>query len=254
MNPEQAAATGPAPRRTATKVTLALLVVAGVAAVMFSPLRELSIAELRAAVEKMQGIWYGPVIFVLMFAIGSTLFVPATLFILAAGLVWGWRLGAPYALLGATLGALGSFAIAKYVGGGIIARLGRHGEQVARKLHHAGFKTLLILRLIPLWPFPVFNYAAGLADVRYRDFISSTAIGLCPAILVMTYSADALVSGSLSGGDAFRRFLTVGLLVAAVILVPSLFRKRAARSLHLEEELDSASPGPRVSQGERPTP
>lgn len=235
MNPERETPVGASRRRIASRVALALLVVAGVAVVMFSPWRDMSVTELRVAVEKLQEIWYGPLVFVLMFAIGSTLFVPATLFILAAGLVWGWQLGAPYALLGATLGALGSFAIAKYVGGGIVARLGRHGEQVARKLDHAGFKTLLILRLIPLWPFPVFNYAAGLAGVRYRDFISSTAVGLCPAVLVMTYSADALVSGTLSGEDAFKRFLIVGLLVAAVILVPSLFRKRAVRSLHLED-------------------
>jgi uncharacterized membrane protein YdjX (TVP38/TMEM64 family) len=232
-------------RQTAIKLLLVALVLAGAAAVLFSPLRDLSISEVRESVDRLARIWYGPVVFILMFAIGSVLFFPATLFILAAGLVWGWRLGAPYALLGATLGALGSFAIAKYVGGGVLARLGRRGEQVARKLDHAGFKTLLILRLIPLWPFPVFNYAAGLAGVRYRDFISSTVVGLCPAIFVMAYSADALVSGTLTGADAFRRLLTIALLVALVILVPSLFRKRAVRTLHLDEDLaDPASPPP----------
>lgn len=225
-------------RSTLLKFGILVLLGAAIAAVMFSPLRDhMTVADVRAAVAAMQGLWYGPALFVLAFALGSILFVPASVFILPAGLVWGWVLGFIYSMIGATLGALGTFAIAKYLGGGFLARFGQRGEQIARKLDHAGFKTLLILRLIPLWPFPVYNYAAGLANVRYRDFISSTLVGLCPALLVMNYSADALFNGTLTGADALERLLLVAALVAALILIPSIFRKRAARSLHLEEEL-----------------
>lgn len=222
-------------RSTALKISLLVILIAAIAGVMLSPLREhMNLHDVRLAVDATEAVWYGPILFVLAFAVGSVLFVPATLFIIAAGLVWGWKLGVLYALTGGTLGAVASFAIAKYLGGGVIARFGERGRQVAAKLDHAGFRTLLILRLIPLWPFPVFNYAAGLANVRYRDFIASTLIGLSPAMLVMTYSADALVSGTLSGGEAMKRLALAGVLVGLLVLIPTLLRKRTVKSLHLE--------------------
>ena len=151
-------------RSTALKIGLLVLLIASIAGVMLSPLRDhMNLRDVRLVVDATKALWYGPILFVIAFALGSILFVPATLFIIAAGLVWGWKLGVLYALLGGTLGAVGSFAIAKYLGGGVVARLGERGRQVASKLDRAGFKTLLILRLIPLWPFPV--YKIGRAHV-----------------------------------------------------------------------------------------
>ena len=225
-------------RSTLRKLGILVLLGAAIAAVMLSPLRDhMTVQNMRAAVAAMQGIWYGPILFLLAFILGSILLLPASVFILPAGLVWGWKLGFIYSMIGGTLGAVGSFAIAKYLGGGFLSRFGVRGQQIARKLDHAGFKTLLILRLIPLWPFPVYNYGAGLAGVRSRDFVASTIVGLCPSLFVMSYSADALFRGTLSGAEAFKRLLIAGLLVAALILIPSLFRRKATRALHLEEDV-----------------
>lgn len=213
--------------------------VAGIAVVMLTPIRErLSLEGIKALIDQMKGIWYAPLLFITAFAVGSVLWVPASVFIIPAGLVWGWKFGFVYSVIGGALGALITFALAKYVGEGFLHRFGDRGARIARKLDHAGFKTLLILRLIPLWPFPLYNYAAGLADVRYRHYIPSTLLGICPAIFIMTYSADALITGTLGGVEFVKRLLIVGLLVALLILVPGLFRKRAAHSLHLDEEVE----------------
>ena len=84
---------------------------------------------------------------------------------------------------------------------------------VAKQVDHAGFKTLLVLRNIPGIPFAALNYGAGVAGVKFRDFIFATILGIAPSKFVFTYCADALFNGSMSEGDAFRRMATVGALV-----------------------------------------
>ena len=226
------------------KLAVLALLAAGVAVVFLTPIRDqLSLEAMRALIARMQDVWYAPILFVLIFAVASVLFVPASVFVIPAALIWGWKLGFLYSMAGALIGALSSFAIARYVGdGGILHRFGERGAKIAKKLDHAGFKTILILRMVPFWPFPALNYGAGLAGVKYRDYLAGTALGLCPGVFIVSFSADALVSGTMTGGQAFQRLLLLGALVGAMIMIPSLFRKRAARTLHLEEEVDSNSP------------
>jgi uncharacterized membrane protein YdjX (TVP38/TMEM64 family) len=214
-------------RRQMARAVLLLLLAAGVAAIYFSPLREhMNREDIRAFVEHLRGLWYGPVIFVLIFAAACVVAVPASVFVLAAGLIWGWKLGGTYAMAGGLLGALASFFAGRFIGEGLLERFGRVGKLVARQVDHAGFRSLLVLRFIPGIPFAVLNYGAGVAGVRLLDFVLATALGMAPSVYVFAYCADALFNGTMTEGDAVKRLVIVAALMIGLVLIPTLVKRR----------------------------
>jgi len=223
--------------RTLIKIALVLVIGAIVAVLYFTPLRAyLTRDQIIAAAERVRGLWYAPLILIVSYAIGCVFAIPASLFILAAGVIWGWLLGGTYAMIGGVLGATLSFLVGRFVGEGMLERFGAVGRRVAKQVDHAGFKSLLVLRLIPLFPFAVLNYGAGVARVQLFDFIAATALGLLPSNYVFAYSADAIVHQTMSEGDALKRLAVVAVLVLCVVLLPSLLKRRMRVRPEREEE------------------
>ena len=213
-------------RKTLLKIAVVLLLAGAVAAIYFTPLRDqLTRDNIRDFVSRLRGVWYGPILFILAYAIGCVVAVPASVFILAAGFIWGWKLGGTYALIGGLLGASASFLVGRFVGEGLLDRFGRIGRAVSKQVDHAGFRSLLVLRLIPLFPFAVMNYGAGVAGVQFGHFVAATAIGLAPSNYVVAYCADALFNGTMTEGDALKRLFTVAGLVLAMVLIPMLLKR-----------------------------
>ena len=99
-----------------------------------------------------------------------------------------------------------------------------------------GFRSLLILRLIPVFPFAALNYGSGFAGLRALDVVFATLLGSAPSIFIISYSADAIARGTLSGEAAFGRLLIAGLLLASLALIPMLLRKRAAAAVEVAGE------------------
>jgi uncharacterized membrane protein YdjX (TVP38/TMEM64 family) len=214
------------PRRNVLKIAAAVILVAAVAAIWFSPLREhLTRENVRAAVEQVRGVWYGPILFALAFAAGCVFALPASVFVVSAGFIWGAVFGGIYSIIAGMLGATASFFLARFIGEGLLDRFGRIGRMVARQIDHAGFSSLLAIRFVPGIPFAVVNYGAGVTSVRYRDFFLSTLIGITPAMFVFSYCADALFNGSMTQADALRRLSTVLLLLLALTLLPRVVRR-----------------------------
>ncbi|HYC91471.1 MAG TPA: VTT domain-containing protein [Thermoanaerobaculia bacterium] len=223
-------------RRKLLQVVVLLLLAAAVVGLWFSPVREqLTRDNVRAFVEHLRGLWYGPAIFIGAFMLACVFALPASVFVIAAGFIWGWLLGSTYAVIGGMLGALTSFYLGRFVGEGMLEKFGRLGRVVARQVDHAGFRSLLVLRFIPGIPFAVLNYGAGVAGVRLRDFLGSTLVGVIPSMFVFAYCADALFNGSMSEGDAFKRLAVVCALMLAIILLPVAV-KRFARRPAIEAE------------------
>jgi uncharacterized membrane protein YdjX (TVP38/TMEM64 family) len=213
--------------RKAVKIAIALVVVCGIAALYFSPLRSyLTRDEIRNVAERVRGVWYAPILLIASYAVGCVFAIPASLFILAAGVIWGWKLGGLYAMIGGVLGATASFLVGRFLGEGVLTKFGRLGRAVEKQVEHAGFKSLLILRLIPLFPFAVLNYGAGVARLKILDFVFATALGLAPSNFVFAYSADAIFNGTMTEGDALKRLAIIAVLLIAVILVPTLLKRR----------------------------
>lgn len=224
--------TQPASSLPLIKVLLAVVLLGVIVGVYASPVRDhLTIDGARSVVSTLRGVWFGPIVFILAYALGVVVCAPASVFIACAGVIWGWKLGAPVALTGAMLGAMASFHLGRYLGGGLLSRFGRKAAAVSHRLERASFRSLLLVRLVPLFPFFVVNYAAGVARVRWADFLTTTFLGIIPAHLIVAYSADQIFNGTLSSGDAFKRLAVVGLLLAALVLLPTLFRKKVEQEM-----------------------
>ncbi|HEX6178372.1 MAG TPA: VTT domain-containing protein, partial [Thermoanaerobaculia bacterium] len=169
-------------------------------------------------------------VFMAVFAAACVVALPASVFVIAAGLIWGWKLGGTWAMIGGIIGAIASFYAGRFIGEGLLTRFGKVGQLVMRQADHAGFKSLLILRFIPGIPFAALNYGSGVAGVKIGDFVPATMLGMAPSVYVFAYCADALFNGSMREGDAIVRLLVVGALMIAIVLIPSLLKRRV-RSL-----------------------
>jgi uncharacterized membrane protein YdjX (TVP38/TMEM64 family) len=161
------------------------------------------------------------VVIVLAYAIGCIFALPASLFIIASGVVWGWKLGGMYAMAGGMLGAVISYFVGRFLGEGLLEKFGSAGRMVERQVSSAGLKTMLIVRLIPGPPFAVWNYGAGVARVKFSDYF----LGTLPAHMIFAYSADALFNGTMTQGDAVRRLVIVAALLIALTLLPTLIKR-----------------------------
>lgn len=218
--------------RTLLKIAIAAVLVAGIALLWFSPLRShLTSEHIHETVDFVRGLWYGPAALIAAYAIGCIFAIPASIFIIAAGVVWGWKLGTLYGMTGALIGASASYFVGRFLGEGMLERFGKAGQMVKSQVTRAGFKSMLIVRLIPGPPFAVWNYGAGVARVRFRDYFFGTLLGTLPAHLIFAYSADALYRNAMSQGDALRRLAIVCALLLAMVILPSLLKKKVAPEL-----------------------
>lgn len=215
------------PSRKILKLLVLLLLVGGAVALYFSPFRAyLTRAHILGAVGQLRALWYGPIILIAAYAVGCVFAIPATIFILAAAVIWGWKLGAVYALCGAMLGASASYFAGRFLGEGLLDRFGRAGQVVSKQVANAGFVSMLICRLIPGPPFAVWNYAAGIAGMSFSDYFFATLLGTAPSHVVFAYCADALFSGTMTQGDAVRRLVIVAALFLSLIVATTLLKRR----------------------------
>ena len=235
------------------KIGVGLLLAGAIAGVYFSPLRGYltDTAKLREALGRIEKLWYAPLLFMAIYAAGCIVIVPATVFILTAGLIWGWKLGGTFALIGGVIGALGCYYIGGFMGGDALRRFGPKGQKVSDILRNASFRSLLVMRFIPIFPFAFINYGAGVAKVKARYFLISTAIGLAPSTFIVAYSADALFKGTLTKQEAIKRVAIVMLLIAAMIGIPMLFKRKAEQEMPEIAELEAIVEGSEIGELEK---
>lgn len=164
--------------------------------------------------------------------------MPGSLLTLAAGAVFGVGLGTVYALLGATLGASGAFLISRHVARDAFQRRMAaypRFNSIDQAVSREGWKVIFLLRLSPLFPFTLLNYALGLTRIRFVDFLIAS-VGMLPGTLLYTYSGK--VAGdiaALAAGHSPPRtaayYVVLGLGLAATVAVTTVVTRLARRAL-----------------------
>ncbi len=127
-------------------------------------------------------------IYIGIYIVGTVFLVPGVLLSFGGAILFGAYEGTLYTWIGATIGATLSFLLAKVLGRDSVDRLlgGRFAE-FERKLETHGFTSLLILRLLPWFPFTGINFGSGLTRIRFRDYVLATAIGILPGTFVYQF-------------------------------------------------------------------
>jgi len=179
----------------------------------------------------------GAALFIIGYAAAVVALVPASILTLTAGAVFGVVRGALLVFAGATAGAAVAFLLARYVLRETVQRRLRRApkfQAIDEAVSRSGFTIVLLLRLSPLVPFSLLNYALGITRVRFRDYILG-GVGMIPVTLVYVYYGKAFgeVAG-VSGGGAPRgplywTQLAIGL--AATALATWMITRRARVAL-----------------------
>jgi uncharacterized membrane protein YdjX (TVP38/TMEM64 family) len=193
----------------------------------------------------------GMAIFVVAYASAVVAFVPASVLTLAAGAVYGTAVGVPLVLAGATLGAAAAFLVSRYVARGWVERRLAGVPRFAaidEAVGSGGFTLVFLLRLSPVVPFTLLNYALGATRVRFRDYVLAS-VGMLPGSLLYVYSgALAREVASLPAGTGTApdtaRWALLGLGLAATAAATVLVTRAARRAL--EARIPGApAPAPR---------
>ena len=105
-------------------------------------------------------------------------------FDIAGGYLLGTWLGALSAVIGATLGATGIFLAARAGFGGLAQRAGPFVGKLEAGFRADAFNYLLVLRLVPIFPFWLVNLVPALVGVRLRSYMLATFLGIIPGTFV----------------------------------------------------------------------
>ncbi len=177
----------------------------------------------------------GPLVFVLGYAAAVVAFVPGSVLTLASGAIFGLAEGTLYVFVAAVLGSTGAFLIARHGARAAIERRIEGDERFAaidRAVGREGRKIVFLLRLSPVFPFNLLNYALGLTRVGLADYLIAS-LGMLPGTVLYVYTGKVIGDvAAVAGGVEIERglgdwiVLGVGLLATLVV---TLYVTRIAR-------------------------
>ncbi|MDH5559729.1 MAG: VTT domain-containing protein [Deltaproteobacteria bacterium] len=193
--------------------------------------------------------WAGPFLFMGLYALATLLFLPGSLLTLAGGAVFGLGPGTFYNLTGATVGAGLSFLAARHLlGDWVESKTRGRLAQLKQGVEREGWQFVAFVRLIPLFPFNLLNYALGLTRIRFWTYLAVTYLAMLPGAFVYTY-IGVVGKNALAGQDNLAQIgpqalLALGLL-ALVIYLPKLYlaRKSSKPAMMSVEELKEGLSG-----------
>lgn len=223
------------PRRYAWAGWLLLFVGIWIAAKYFP-----ASARLQDALQWISGLGAtGMLVFVLLYIVATVLLLPGSILTIGAGAVFGLVKGFMLVSLGANLGAVAAFLVGRHwARSRVVARLADNPRFTAidQAVAREGWKIVALIRLSPLIPFVLLNYALGITGVKLRDYVTATLLGMLPGTLLYVYLGAA--AGDVAGlgrGEQTRTPLewtwyAVGLLVTIGVTV--YVTRLASRSLN----------------------
>ena len=155
-----------------------------------------------------------PLIFLAIYAVAPSLFLPSIPLTLAAGFFWGPVWGVIFSITGATLGSCLPFFLSRYLFQDTVrAKIPEERwNWLQDKVSLYGWKAVAFTRLIPVFPFNLLNYLFGLTPILFFHYLWSTFVFMLPACI-------AFVAFGSSLGELILRGSVRGLIIGIVIAV-----------------------------------
>jgi uncharacterized membrane protein YdjX (TVP38/TMEM64 family) len=177
-------------------------------------------------IEKINSL--GPVqarlIYITVYIVGTVILVPGTVLSFPGAVLFGPYEGTLYVWIGATIGATLAFLFGRLLGRDFIEQLfGGRFALFDQRIRDHGFTGLLIIRLLPIFPFNGVNFGCGLTGIRIKDYILATAIGIVPGTFVYQFLFAKFGRKILNEGINWgylndpELWLAIGLFVAFLI-------------------------------------
>lgn len=184
----------------------------------------LSVAALRGHLQAFGAL--APLVYMAGYSIATVLFLPGSVFTLAGGLLFGPWLGALYALLGATVGASAAFLIGRYLASDWVARRARGRlRRLIEGVEQEGWRFVAFVRLVPVFPFNLLNYALGLTRIQTVQYVVASFVCMAPGALAYAWIGHAGAKAVAGGEGTVRAALVVLALLACLLFLPRLVRR-----------------------------
>lgn len=233
---------GARPSRAATALRL-VVIAAGVALLVLAGRRLGAYVPQFATWVESLGFW-APLAYGAGYVVATVAFIPAFILTVAAGTIFGLAKGTAVVFVGATIGTMLAFLIARYVARGAIERRIEGNPKfraIDRAVSREGLKIVFLLRLSPAFPYNLLNYALGLTSVRFRDY-AIASIGMLPGTFLYVYAGKAIgdlaaITGGaeVSGGSGQTALFVFGLIATVVVTVIVTRIARRALSQEIED-------------------
>ena len=163
----------------------------------------------------------------LFLVIGLFLLPGATLLSVCSGAVFGLPLGPLLVSLGSTLGAVLAFFVARYIlRDWVEERFGERLQPIQAGLCENDIHYILVLRLVPLFPFFLVNIAMGASQVSWKMFMLGTLLGKLPATWVYANAGSHLVSLRSLSDITSPGMMGVLTLLGLLALTPVIYKQR----------------------------
>ena len=132
---------------------------------------------------KRAGVW-APILYIGIYVIATALVLPSTVLNLLGGAFFGPWLGTLWTSLAAVIAAVITFAFTRTIGQEWVARkLGNKLQAMDVELQQGGVYYIFAIRLLPIIPYGLVNFAAGLTSISLRDYTLGTILGTVPGVL-----------------------------------------------------------------------
>lgn len=169
---------------------------------------------------------FAPIGYVIVYGLATIVMVPGTPFDVLAGAVFGPVWGGILALAGGNLGAALAFVVARYVAADWVHR--RSPERIQSVMHSVereGWRFVAFVRLVPIFPYTLFNYALGLTRIPFHHYLLANLVFMAPATLGWAWLGHA-GRGIVAGEGRTLTLVLVALgVVAAIVLLPRMAKR-----------------------------
>jgi uncharacterized membrane protein YdjX (TVP38/TMEM64 family) len=174
------------------------------------------------------GAW-GPIAYILLYALGPSFLLPGAVMTIAGGLAFGALWGALWSIIGADLGALIAFGAGRFLGRSFVRKfVGTRFQKLMERLARHGFYIILYLRIVPVIPYNALNLLAGASPIEFGDYFWASVIGILPGTILFAMLGDALWHPMQP-----RFFIAIGLILCC-FAAGEIFRRRNKDTVALE--------------------
>jgi uncharacterized membrane protein YdjX (TVP38/TMEM64 family) len=210
------------------------MVLAGLAAAWhWTPLKGwLDIEKITGYAAALRNNPLAPFVLIAVYVIGGLLVFPVTLLVVATAVAFGPWYGFTYSMMGCLASALGSYAAGRLLGRETVQRLvGQKLNGLIHLLAHRGLIAVVTIRLFPIAPYSIINFAAGAFHIRILDYALGTVLGLAPAVCAIAVLGERV--GDAIAHPSLKSLGILAGLVAFVVVANLLVRRWLMKNTEL---------------------
>ncbi len=222
------------------RLLIALIIAAGITAVIVYR-EQLDITVMQNWIESAGAA--APLIFMLIYAVGTVFFFPGSILTLLGGALFGPVLGTFYNLAAATIGATLSFLVARYLASGWVEKkTGGRLKQLIVGVENEGWHFVAFVRLVPLFPFNLLNYALGLTRIKLSHYCLASFVFMFPGSAAYTY-LGYIGKEAATGGEGLVQKIMIGIALLGLVaflprIITSVRKGEMLNVVNLKKQID----------------